>query len=59
LLYGGHSELAEAVLSVLQQKLSSLSPSELAKAPAQVICMHSLHVMYMYVCVCVCACTVN
>ena len=48
LLYGNHTQLAKAVLSVLQQKLSSLSVSELATAPAQVLYLHDL-VMYMCV----------
>ena len=50
LLYGNHFQLAEAVLSVLQQKLSSLSLSELATAPAQVICMQiiSYELMCIY-----------
>ena len=52
LLYGNHSQLAEAVLSVLQQKLSSLSLSELATAPAQVICMLVISYMYVYLLYC-------
>ena len=50
LLYGNHSRLAEAVLSVLQQKLSSLSLSELATAPAQVICMQIISFVYLLYC---------
>ena len=48
LLYGNHSQLAEAVLSVLQQKLSSLSLSELVTAPAQVICMQVISYVYVH-----------
>ena len=60
LLYGNHSQLTKAVLSVLQQKLSSLSLSELTTSPAQVLCTHGLlvHIIIIYVSTIICTCKV-